>query len=642
MTFQILEIGLYNQTGDLRRIAFQPGKVNVVTGGSKTGKTALIDIVDYCLGRNECNVPSGVIRDTVKWYALRIQGSRRQVVIGRPAPPEGQRSCSDVYLSVGGQVDLPNFSELHSNTNTTALDSFLTEFVGITANVNVPPGPTRPPLQASVRHALFYLFQPQYRIADRTVLFYRQNEDFVPQAIKDTLPYFLGAVGDDRYERLQILRHARRELRLLERRLAEEKAIKGRDNSRAVALFAEAQQAGVLSPGPTPQEFMELVEKLRQGLAWTPAANVFEENQTLTELQEQREQLLEEYRRLQQEIDAARAFAQEQAGFSREVYEQQGRLESIGLFVPEGEHGATCPLCNQELETPTPTVAQIRHSLTNLNGQIESVTRQRPRLEEYINERQTRSAQLKQSIAEKRAALEAVVAQQEVFQEQRNHQAQQARAVGRISLFLESLGQYQETSDLQTRLAAARDRVQQLEAELSEEDVEERLRACRRIIGDQMSVWSRQLGLEHSDYPLELDLQRLTVVAYRDSGPVAMSDMGSGENWVGYHIITHLALHKWFVEKKRPVPHFLMLDQPTQVYFPPDVGEDTNVENLADEDRQAVERLFKLIFDVTAALGPNFQVIITDHADLNQRWFQDAVVERWRGGRTLVPTSWFE
>jgi hypothetical protein len=642
MSFQLLEIGLYNQGGELRRIAFQPGKVNVVTGGSKTGKTALIDIVDYCLGRNECNVPLGVIRDTVKWYALRIQGGKRQVVIGRPAPPEGQRTCSDVYLSVAGQVGLPPFAELQSNTNTNALTSFLTEFIGITPNENVPVGLTRPALKATIRHALFYLFQPQYRIADRTLLFYQQNVEYVPQAIKDTLPYFLGAVGDDRYERLQVLRHANRELRLLERQLAEEESIKGRDNSRALALFAEAQQAGVIPAGAAPDQFNDLVERLRQALGWTPAADVFEGNQPLTELQDQREQLLDEYRRLQQEIEAAKAFAQEQEGFSREVNEQKGRLESIGLFAPNPAHAATCPLCNQALETPTPTAAQITHSLANLNGQVESVTRQRPRLEEYINERQTRAAALKQAISEKRAALEALVAQQEVVQQQRNSQAQQARIVGRISLFLESLGQQQETSDLQARLAAARDRVQRLEAELAEEDVEERLRACRRIIGDQMSVWSRQLGLEHSEYPLELDLQRLTVVAYRDSGPVPMSEMGSGENWVGYHIISHLALHKWFVEKKRPVPHFLMLDQPTQVYFPPDVGEDTNVENLEDEDRQAVERLFKLIFDVVARLNPNFQVIITDHADLNQRWFQDAVVERWRGGRALVPASWYE
>lgn len=50
--------------------------------------------------------------------------------------------------------------------------------------------------------------------------------------------------------------------------------------------------------------------------------------------------------------------------------------------------------------------------------------------------------------------------------------------------------------------------------------------------------------------------------------PVPMAQMGSGQNWLWCHLLAHLALHKWFVEKGRPVPRFLILDQPTQVYYP--------------------------------------------------------------------------
>jgi hypothetical protein len=34
------------------------------------------------------------------------------------------------------------------------------------------------------------------------------------------------------------------------------------------------------------------------------------------------------------------------------------------------------------------------------------------------------------------------------------------------------------------------------------------------------------------------------------------------------------------------------------------------------------------------------QVIITEHADINESWFQDAVAERWRQGKKLVPDDW--
>ena len=62
--------------------------------------------------------------------------------------------------------------------------------------------------------------------------------------------------------------------------------------------------------------------------------------------------------------------------------------------------------------------------------------------------------------------------------------------------------------------------------------------------------------------------------------------------------------------------------------------------DLDDDDREAVRRLFRLIFDVTQKLTPKLQVIVTDHADLGEDWFQAAVVEKWRRGNKLVPASW--
>jgi hypothetical protein len=44
--------------------------------------------------------------------------------------------------------------------------------------------------------------------------------------------------------------------------------------------------------------------------------------------------------------------------------------------------------------------------------------------------------------------------------------------------------------------------------------------------------------------------------------------------------------------------------------------------------------------DVTLELAPSMQVIACDHANLPDEWFQEAVVENWRGGEKLVPESW--
>ena len=88
----------------------------------------------------------------------------------------------------------------------------------------------------------------------------------------------------------------------------------------------------------------------------------------------------------------------------------------------------------------------------------------------------------------------------------------------------------------------------------------------------------------------------------------------------------------------RPVPRFLIIDQPSQVYFPTD--RDASIDEIPDDDRQAVSNMFKLIFSVIDELAPKMQILITEHADIAEDWYQGAIVERWRGGNKLIPESW--
>ncbi len=125
------------------------------------------------------------------------------------------------------------------------------------------------------------------------------------------------------------------------------------------------------------------------------------------------------------------------------------------------------------------------------------------------------------------------------------------------------------------------------------------------------------------------------------NGPVPLARMGSGENWVGYHVLAHLALHKWFRQKERPVPGFLFLDQPSQAHYPPEKDVNGAIEGLKDEDQEAVMRLFKLIYDAAEEMAPGMQIIVTDHADLKTDWFAASVIARWRGHEKLVPQEWY-
>ena len=189
-------------------------------------------------------------------------------------------------------------------------------------------------------------------------------------------------------------------------------------------------------------------------------------------------------------------------------------------------------------------------------------------------------------------------------------------------------------------------RVQDLECQLDPDALEEAKTSILNVIGSQMTRFAGGLELEFAGSPYRLDANKLTVIADTSERAIPMERMGSAENWLGCHLITLLALHKHFHALHRPVPHFLILDQPSQVYFPSRAaylaleGEKNNLQELG-ADVVAVKRMFNLLFDVCAQLAPDFQIIVMEHANFDDERFQQALVEEpWTGGRALIPESW--
>lgn len=644
---QILEIVLYSHRGQKRVVPLKPGRANIITGGSAKGKSALIEIVDYCLGSSTCAVPEGVIRDTVSWFGLRLQFESDQMFVARQNPtPLHQMATSRAYVERGGVVKSPASAPEEPNTTIGAIVDELAARVGIGATLHVPPpGQTRQPLAATLRHALTFCFQQQNEIASKDTLFHGQHVNWAEQAIKDTLPYFLGAIQEDRLALEQALARARRELKRAEQALREAEAIRGAGVSKAVGLLEEARNVGLFPPdGEPPEDADAFRTTLESLLSWSPEEVVFPGADRLTQLQDERRSLLSGADEKTEAINAAKTFAREAEGYTAEVNEQELRLESIGLFDTSDHRPSQCPICERKLKVSMPTAAEMQRSLERLRASLETATRDRPRLREYIERLEQEREELRRRAREKTEEINALYQEEEAAHQMRELNARRARVAGRISLWLESVEQTDDASTLREEVERKRREVEGLQSQLMGEEKEERLDSILNRIGVQIARWAEVLQLEHSGNPVRFDLNRLTVVVDNEDRPITLDRMGSGENWVGYHLATHLALHKHFTEHGRPVPRFLFLDQPSQVYYPADrdPGLEDPAEEISDDDKKAVSRLYKLIFDVVGELKPKFQVIVTDHADLEERRFQSAVAARWRGKDALIPEDWLE
>jgi hypothetical protein len=67
------------------------------------------------------------------------------------------------------------------------------------------------------------------------------------------------------------------------------------------------------------------------------------------------------------------------------------------------------------------------------------------------------------------------------------------------------------------------------------------------------------------------------------------------------NLTAYLAFQRVFIEPQRPVSSFIVLDQPSQAFFPRDRETGGDLDELTDTDRENIRRLYELTFQGRAA-----------------------------------------
>lgn len=637
---QIRELVLYGYNGKVRHLPFALGQVNIITGRSKSGKSVVGDIIDYCLGGDSCNIADGVVRDNVAWYGLLLQFEHERVFVARKNPDKGQQTTGVCYIDIGEKIEVPDNCDFSSNTNVSGIEESLTRRIGISENLNTPPeGQSRLPLAANIRHALYYCFQGQDEIAAKNFLFHHQSDDFITQAIKDTIPYFLGAISEEALALENERSILKRKLTLEKRKLEENRYLMGGGSERAISLIGEARQAGLIDASTQIdyQNYREMYSVLQTAMNWSPSMIGSNSGMDrLTFLQSKLQEIRDEFDEIGISLDNARKFVGETAGYSGEAQHQKMRLESIGLFEQLNFNPGKCPLCSGTLEQPLPSVERIKASVVNLDKSIANVTREQPKLRAFISDLEREREKKQEEIKALEAEIDGLYQQESERARLRDINARRGKVVGRISLWVESVENDTESEKQEQVVKRIEGRIKEIDDILDRDSVEERKQSALSRIQEDMTKWAKALQLEHSDNPYRLDLNKVTVVVDKPERPVPLKQLGSGSNWVGVHLIAYFALQRFFVNANRPVPRFLFLDQPSQVYFPSELDE-------KQIDWNEVNKMYQFIIDRTNELNGKLQVIVVDHADLKEDSFRQFICENWWPiDKNLVPIDWYE
>jgi len=390
----------------------------------------------------------------------------------------------------------------------------------------------------------------------------------------------------------------------------------------------------------------EVLEILRGTLRWKPQSIPQDASDDISRLEERISALRQDRRDLQTRIDGARQFARQAGGFQSEAGEQRDRLLSIGALPRDPSTGQwQWPFSEKNLGLDSSIATALLNEVGSLDAELAIVAGQRPRLDSYLADLERQVHGAREEIRSVEEQLAAAIATNELVNAMGNRNNAAARVVGRISLFLENLIPNAELVALETKHERLRQRVVELERRVGNDTSHDRLLSILNKIAGYVSQFLRELEAEFSAFPVRIDLANLTIVFDRPERSVPMSRTGGGENHLAYHLSTLLALHLFATESDRPLPRFIMIDQPTQVYFPSEQvykAADGSIQKTEeDADLAAVRRLFAWLRKFTEELAPGFQIIVTEHANLRDEWFQAALVEEpWSKPPALVPDDW--
>jgi len=622
--------------------------VNVITGASRTGKSALIPIIDYCLGSDKCTIPVDIIRNACSWFGVLFDLEREQLLLCR-REPEDKASTGDMYVLRDREIVVPE--TISKNSNLDSVKTMLNELFGMSfLELDPDAGVFRP----SYRDFMAFLFQPQNIVANADVLFYKADTMEHRKKLIDVFPYALGAVTPNTLAKRKEIERLTRVSERYQRDLDQIKAVADGWKQEVAGWLTQAREYGLTNYIVKGEDdFILQVDELRAiSIKRLNDARVAPER--VTDLSENIVALRREEQKLSSELFAARKRHTEMLQLTKSMGEydsslqiQLERLDISTWLRSLTSEKSVCPVCkgihegdSNMLAMLCDAIKQIEQATVEMAVMPAAFEREMQIVQEEIQELSGRLEALQKRIKAESQML--------VVHREENYTLESiSRFLGRVEVAIATYERIGTDSELQNMLDDVNARIAQLKNEVNESEIKRRLEYALSCLRVEMGKILAQLDVEYPENPVEFVIKDLTVRVKNQSGrDDYLWEIGSASNWLSYHISLVLALQHFFQTKLTVnAPNFIVFDQPSQAYFPRlRHSLDEADLQLNDEDKGAVRKIFEALSNYVKSAGFSIQIIVTEHAD-DDVWGNIAdssiqLVERWRGGEKLVPVEW--
>ncbi|HCY61907.1 MAG TPA: DUF3732 domain-containing protein [Oxalobacteraceae bacterium] len=664
MEFHIEKLILWpiNKANEIHTLPFEDGVVNVVHGRSRTGKSSIISIIDYCLGAGRCTIPVGKIRDSVAWYGLQINIKGRSFIVARKTPGTGLTS-KEFYLRPFEDVIPTDLVSTHKEDKFKHAFNNLVRLTNLTLNHGEEVGQHdgRP----SYRDLAAFNFLPQHIVANPNTLFYKADTYDHRERLKKVLPLALGIVSSEHLAK----ERERARLQRLRDDLAKQLEVKKRSmaswDAEVDLLWGVSVELGLTEESSVNNvaNRLQTLRNINDLYAAGKLTSILRvpsyqyTNQKYKEIKEEEETLQAKVDDLRREIRTYENLARRGKEFSTAVKDERNSVVNLGWLKSRIGSENHCVVCGSASN-------QLQGVINNLEVQVEKVKAlsdvmfESPIVDKEVETSKQKLSQQQELLHKARTTR----MQLEKLEEGSKDSLSKVYVLlGRIQALLMGISVIENSDELSQKIAGIDLDILELDKYLQESDKKIREEQVDKRISGLIWKYANGFELENRGF-IKLDKNELTLCFdkspdnKKDSKKEYLWEVGSGANWMGYHIATFLALHQFLVEgpeQSSPVFSFLVIDQPSQVYFPSansganelDVEGEKFKQLISDrdDDVRATKKIFEMLTRGLRDAKHRYQIIVLEHADQSIWGNFSGIneVANWKPkGTGLIPAWW--